>query len=430
MLIRNAVLDGRTVDLRLHGDRVNEIGVGLRGAELLDAAGAAVLPGLVDHHLHLHAIGAALTSVSVAGLDPAATARALAAAPADALGWVRAVGGETALDSAALDALHPQRPIRVQHRSGALWTVNTRGAHLLDLAGAAHPGVERDPAGTPTGRLWRADAWLRERLPASAPPDLGPVGALLAGYGITAVTDATPDLDRLDATALPQHVTALGVGLECAPPPGVAVGPHKIVIADSGPMDFDDLVTQIVAAHRTGRAVAVHCVSREALALLLAAFDAVGTAPGDRLEHAALVPAEAIGALAARGLRVVTQPGFLADRGDAYRREVPLVDHPDLYRCASLRAGGVPVALSSDAPHGPLDPWAVIDAAVTRRTPDGTVLGPTECIDRESALAAYLAPPDDPGGPPRRVAPGCPADLVLRADGVTRATFVAGHRVA
>jgi predicted amidohydrolase YtcJ len=428
VLIRNAALDGRSVDLRLAGNRVAEIGTGLRGEELLDAAGAAVLPGLVDHHLHLHAIAAALTSVSLAGPDPAA---ALRGGPTGTDGWVRAVGSAADLDSAALDALHAQRPVRVQHRSGALWTVNSLGAQLLNLASADHPGIERDAAGAPTGRLWRADAWLRGRLPATGPPDLAPVGALLAGHGITAVTDATLDLDRLEAAALPQHVTALGIPLESTPPPGVTTGPYKIVLADSAPLDLDDLTQRIAAAHGTGRAVAVHSVTREALALLLAAFGIVGTRPGDRIEHAALVPADAIAALVARGLRVVTQPGFLTERGDDYRRDVPAADHPDLYRCASLLAAGVPVALSSDAPHGPLDPWAVIEAAVTRRTPDGDMLGPAERLDRAAALAAYLAPADDPGGAPRRIQPGCPADLVLRSpEEHTVATVIAGRRVA
>jgi predicted amidohydrolase YtcJ len=347
--------------------------------------------------------------------------------------WVRGVGYHESvaglLDRDVLDGMVPDRPVRVQHRGGALWTVNSAGLAALaaDLVG---PDVERAADGRPTGRLWRYDARLHAILGAR-PPDLTPVGARLSRFGITAVTDATPDLDRLDAAALPQHVTALGIPLETAPPPGVRIGPYKIVLADSAPLDLDDLTARIAAAHGTGRAVAVHCVTREALALLLAAFDVVGTRPGDRIEHAALVPADAIAMVVARGLRVVTQPGFLADRGDDYRRDVPAADHPDLYRCASLLAAGVPVALSSDAPHGPLDPWAVIDAAVTRRTPDGDALGPAERLDRAAALAAYLAPAEDPGGAPRRIRAGCPADLVLRSpEEHTVATVIAGRRVA
>ncbi len=422
MLIRNALLDDRRVDLRLDGDRIAEIEPNLRGEELLDAAGAEVLPGLVDHHLHLHAIAAAESSVDLIGLTWPQTAAALAAAPADEHGWVRAVGLADDLDADALDALHPHRPVRAQHRSGAQWAVNSAGARLLDLGAADHPGIERDGTGAPTGRLHRADDWLRTRLPVRGLPDLTAVGRRLAAYGITAVTDATPDLVEFDATALPQRITLLGVGLECAAPLGTTVGPYKIVLADPDLPDLDDLTARIAAAHGTGRAVAVHCVTREAFALLLAALDSAGFRPGDRIEHAALVPASAIPLLRERGLRVVTQPGFLAARGDDYRRDVPASDHTDLYRCASLCRAGVPLALSSDAPHGPLDPWAVIAAATTRLTPDGEPLNPAECLTPAEALAAYLAPPDDPGGPPRKVEVGAPADLVLRQNGETRAT--------
>jgi predicted amidohydrolase YtcJ len=427
MLIRNALLDRARVDLRIEHGRILEIGPDLRGEELLDAAGATALPGLVDHHLHLHAMAAVAASVDLAGLDLARVADALAAAPADEHGWVRAVGLAADLDGAALDVLYPHRPVRAQHRSGAQWTVNAAGAARLALDTADHPGIERDQSGRATGRLRRADAWLRDQLPGRGLPDLGPIGATLAAHGIIAVTDATPDLAAFDASALPQRVTLLGVGLESATPSGTSVGPFKIVLADPDLPDLDDLVARIQAAHGTGRSVAVHCVTREALALLLAAFATTGTRPGDRIEHAALVPAEVIPVLAARGLRVVTQPGFLADRGDAYLRDVPPADLPDLYRCASLRAGGVPVALSSDAPHGPLDPWAVIDAAVTRTVPGGTVLAPEERITAEAAVAAYLGAPDDPGGPPRRLDVGAPADLLLRQDGEVVATVIAGR---
>lgn len=432
MLIRNATLDGRRVDLRLDGEHIAEIGTGLRGEELLDAAGATVLPGLVDHHLHLHAMAAAADrSVDLTGLDRDQIAGVLKRAPGDMHGWVRAVGLGEDLDGATITALHKQRPVRVQHDSGAFWVVNHRGAEKLGLATADHPGIERTAKGRPTGRLWRADDWLRSKLPWQRIPDLADIGQELAMFGVTSVTDATPDIDSFDASALPQRVTLLGVGLETTPPPGVAVGPHKIVLADSGLPEFDDLVARIRAAHGTGRGVAVHCVTREALALLLAAFSETGTVDGDRLEHAAIVPREAIPMLAARGLRVVTQPGFIRLRGHRYWRDVPAEDLPDLYRCASLLAGGVRVALSSDAPYGPMNPWWIIEAAATRSNHrDPRVLGPIERLGPDQALAAYLAPPDDPGGPPRRIAPGAPADLVLRSpDGDVQATVIAGRQV-
>ncbi|MEU7816948.1 amidohydrolase family protein [Pseudonocardia sp. NPDC049154] len=411
LVLRDAEVDGVRVDVRVRDGLVIALSpAGSGGGPAVECDGGAVLPGLVDHHLHLHALAAARRSADCSTPDLAA---ALGAAPADEHGWVRGTRyPDDDLDAATLDALHPGRPVRVQHRSGALWVLNSRA--LAALGPLDHPGVERAADGTPTGRLFRADDWLRARLPGSALPDLSGLGRELAGYGVTAVTDATPDLDGAAAralTAVPQHVTLLGVPLGAVAPPGAAAGPLKIVLADSGLPPYDELVARIRAAHEAGRGVAVHSVTRESLVLLLAALDEAGRHPADRVEHAALVPEELVPAL--RGLAVVTQPGFLADRGDLFRRELPEEEHADLYRCRSLLGAGVPVALSSDAPYGPVDPWAVIAAATTRRTPDGTALGPDESVGTRQALDAYLAAPDDPGGPPRTVRPGVAADLVL-----------------
>ncbi|WP_409333007.1 amidohydrolase family protein [Trujillonella humicola] len=432
LLFRGAVLlDGRRADVRVRGGRITAVGAGLDRAaeEVVDCRGGTLLPGLTDHHLHLHALAAAEHSVPCAPPAVAsgeALAAVLGAATTGDDGWVRGTGYDASvagdLDAAALDRLHAARPVRLQHRSGAMWVVNSAGAAVLDLAGTAHPGVERDAAGWPTGRLWRADDWLRARLGGGRFPDLTGVGARLTRLGITAVTDATPDLDRaaVDALAaarrdgaLPQAVHLLGAPLEGGLPAGLSAGPLKLVLADSGLPDLDVLTGRIRSAHAAGRPVAVHVVTREALALLLAALEVTGVRSGDRIEHGALVPRGVLPDLARRGLRVVTQPGFLADRGDDYLRDVPADEHDDLYRAGSLAAAGVPVALSSDAPHGPLDPWGVMAAAVGRRTRSGAVVGAGERLAPAAALVAYLGPADDPGGPPRRVAAGAAADLVL-----------------
>ncbi|TDD91824.1 amidohydrolase [Actinomadura darangshiensis] len=455
VLYRDAEVDGRgRGHVRVAGGRIAEAGPRLapaRGERVVECRGGALLPGLWDHHLHLHALWAWRRSVvcgppSVEGRD--ALAAALRAAVPDEHGWVRGVGYVESvagdLGAAELDALRADRPVRVQHRSGALWMLNSAAAREAGLATGRHPGIERDAGGVPTGRLWRADAWLRTRLPAGRPADLGAIGRELARHGITGVTDATPDLTAETRAAFatgkpPARVHLLGVPLD-APAPGdplVTTGPYKIVLADSGLPPLDGLTERITRAHACGRAVAVHCVTREALLLLLAALDAAGVRAGDRVEHAALVPGETIGELARLGLRVVTQPGFLADRGDDYLRDVPARDHGDLYRCRSLVESGVPVGLSSDAPYGPLDPWRVIDAAARRRTRSGAVAGAGETITTRAALRSYLTAPDDPGGRVRRVRPGAPADLMVlrvplaealrRPDaGAVRCTMVAG----
>jgi predicted amidohydrolase YtcJ len=430
VLLQDVLLDGTRTDVRVEAGRVSEIGRLDReaGEETVTGRGGMLAPGFVDEHLHLHALAAAGDSVDCGPPhDRAGLAAALAAAPGPG-GWVRGTGYAESvagvLDAAGLDRIHAARPVRIQHRSGALWIVNSRGAAALGLATADHAGIERDDDGVPTGRLWRADAWLRGRLPTTA-PDLRASGRALARLGVTSVTDATPDLDPArygDFLVLPQRVTLLGVPLGRRAPAPLRTGPYKIVLADSGLPTFPDLVDTIRAARSAGRAIAVHCVTREALLLLLAALAEAGPPyPGDRIEHAAVVPAETVPELARRGLRVVTQPGFIADRGDDYRREVPPAEHVDLYRAASLVGAGVDVRLSSDAPYGPIDPAAVLAAATERRTKAGAVLGPAERLTPRAARSAYEGPP---------LRSGCRADLALyRPDDPIPTVWIAGQPV-
>ena len=445
MLLTNVVVDGTMTRICLAGSMIEAIGPELQRSEgelVVDCEGGTAEPGYTDHHLHLHALAAVRRSVKCGPpevVDGAALSSALATAPADDNGWVRGIGyAETVageLDSTNLDRLHADRPVRISHRSGAMWMVNGLGARLLGLDTAHHAGIERRSDGTATGRIFRADDWLRERLPTTGFPDLAAVGAELLSLGITSVTDATPDLDdtalahlrsAVASGAIPQRVHLLGVPLgRTITEPRITTGPYKIVVADSGLPNLDDLTERIRAAHGVGRSVAVHCVTREALILTLAALGDAGPTGADRIEHAAIVPPDLIDDLLRLRVTVVTQPGFLADRGHDYLRDVDPSDRDNLYRCASLIEAGVPVALSSDAPYGPLDPATIIDAAVTRRVPGGQIAGPSERLTEAEASSRLRTPVNGAS----TLNPGAPADVVIRdGSGVTLAV-VAGEVV-
>src|SRR5262245_8354493 len=99
VLFRNAELDGRTrADVRVDGNRITEIGARLTrrpGEEDVDCEGGALLPGLCDHHLHLHALAAQRRSVRCGPPDVTdrdGLAVALRDAVPDEHGWVRGIG--------------------------------------------------------------------------------------------------------------------------------------------------------------------------------------------------------------------------------------------------------------------------------------------------------------------------------------------------
>ena len=464
-LVLSAVeVAGRRVDVVLAGGRVQEIvpagEAATHGVEVVAGAGGALLPGLHDHHLHLLALAAAGTSVAVgpgAVGDRADLSRALRAAPASTDGWIRAVGYHESvagpLDRWVLDELEPDRPVRVQHRTGAAWFLSSSALARLGLAGPAGDrtdveGVELDALGRPTGRIYGNDLLVRGSGPA---PDLAPVGRTLASYGVTGVTDATPYAEAsafdplvaaIEGGALPQQVVVTGgpALAGATVPAALGLGPVKLVVADHGLPDLDGLAGDIDRAHRHGRPVAVHCVTRAGLVLALAAWDQAGPRRGDRVEHASVAPPELRTHMARLGLTVVTQPSFVAERGDQYLTDVDDDDIAHLYPCRSLEADGVPVGGSTDAPYASADPWRAVRAAVDRRTTSGAILGRGERLAPGRSLELFLTPPDDPGGPPRRVEVGAPADLcllavtldeALRAPSSTavRATFRGGRRI-
>ena len=437
LVLREVVVDGMLVDVRASGGLIAEIGRRLDarpGDDEVDGRRGALIPGLHDHHIHLLALAAAERSPLVGPPYVADVERFQATLVRAHLGlgdgeWIRAIGYHESvagpIDRWRLDAVVADRPVRVQHRSGGAWVLNSVGLAAAGIDEAVeHPGIERDDQGRLTGRLLGLDRWLRERLPAPEPPDLASVGRRLASYGVTGVSDLTPllaldDLAPIAAAvaggALPQRVTVTGgprlIGADL--PPGLASGPVKLVVADYSLPTLDELARWISAAHDAGRPVAVHCVTRVGLALALAAWDEAGTRPGDRIEHGSVVPPDLRALVAAKRLTVVTQPGFVHERGDRYLVEVEADDLPHLYPCRSLMEAGIPVGGSTDAPFGHPDPWRDVAAAIDRRTAGGQPLGVREAVSPERALGLFLTQPHAPGGPVRRVEVGAPADLVL-----------------
>jgi predicted amidohydrolase YtcJ len=419
LLLRDAEVDGAISDCLITADTIAVVGRDLGGSDVvIEGHGGALLPGLADHHLHLFAMAAAPRSVDLSG----ATSYDAVVEAAGRREEIRAVGWDDErlgdLDRDSLDALTGATPTRVQHRSGAMWALNSAALAELDVA-AAPGGAERDGSGRLTGKVWRGDEWLRSD--GRGFPDLTDVGRQLASYGVTSVTDATPDLDAaalaalvgaVESGAMPQRVHLLGAAAEFRHPQ-LTVGPQKIVVGDHALPLPDELAATIARAHDSGRAVAIHCVSRAALAVVIAALSTAEPIRGDRIEHVAVAGEAALPELRDLGVVVVTQPSLVARRGTDYLDRHGQDEHADLWRHRSLMLAGIPTVASSDAPYGDPDPWATIRSARDRRTADDRVLGEAEQVAAGETLAGLLAPVADPAGPPRRVVAGGPADLVL-----------------
>ena len=155
-----------------------------------------MLPGLHDHHLHLRAMAAALDSLSV-GPPQVRTKASTGAGAENGRSRTRRLDPRCRLPRVSRGRTRPRTnstrsiadtPVRVQHRSGAMWILNSAALAAVGLAD--HPD----------GRLHSADEWaaaLPRRVTA-----LAEITTRLAGYGVTGITDATPDLTADDVAML------------------------------------------------------------------------------------------------------------------------------------------------------------------------------------------------------------------------------------
>ncbi|OBI76514.1 amidohydrolase family protein [Mycobacterium sp. E740] len=405
MLIQRAtLLDGSVMDIRVADEitAVEQTLAPLPGEDVYDATGQTVIPGLHDHHVHLRSAAAALKSVRVGPAEVrnrADLGRVLATADVGDDGWIRAVGYHEAaagpLDREVLDELSPRVPVRIQHRSGVLWTLNSIG--LARVGMADHPD----------GRVHSADHSWSGTLQRSV-IRLDEVSRRLSRFGVTGVTDATPDLEVGDIVKLLRSHRQGELRQRVH-----FLAPGKRILHDTD-LDLDGLVEWIADRHEQGVPVAVHCVTAAQLVLTLSALQVTGTHPNDRIEHAAVVPDGCLASLAESGVTVVTQPNFVAERGDQYLQDVPAAEQHELWRVDSLIGAGVKVALSTDMPFGADDPWAAMRAAVRRVTAGGNVLGAGERIASHTALSMFLGHADRPTEV-RTVAAGQPGDLVALA---------------
>lgn len=402
LVLRHARLaDGSIVDIGIAAGRFAAIEPQLGKTDCdIDCQTKLLLPGLHDHHIHLLATAAQIQSVDLAGItsaDAVAMALRAKAAELELEEWVRATGYDERVggiaDRHALDRWIADRPVRVQDRTGALWLLNS--AALARIGAGPWPDcVETGHDGAPTGRIWRGDAWLRDRIGTTA-PSLAALSRQLAHWGVTAVTDAGAQNGPAEAAILSkacrdgdlvQQLTMMG--REDLPQgDGYATGPVKLLFDER---DFPDpmaIAARIETARCLGRPVAAHCVTEAELVFYLAALDLAGGARrGDRIEHGSLIPLSLIADIAAARLTVVANPGFIAKRGDRYLAEIEAEDLPDLHRLASLADAGIRVLAGSDAPYGPPNPWVLIRAAIDRKAPSSVVLGADEAVNGRQAL--------------------------------------------
>jgi hypothetical protein len=131
-----------------------------------------------------------------------------------------------------------------------------------------------------------------------------------------------------------------------------------------------------------------------------------------RLEHVEMTGPDAIARMRAWGMVASVQPAFdAAWGGDAgmYAERLGVERALATNPLAALADAGVALALGSDAPVTPMDPWGGVHAAVDHRTP-GAGLRPFDAVDAATHGGWHAVRAETAAGP---LAVGAPADLAL-----------------
>jgi len=444
---------GEPVCLEIEGDRIASARAWTRRSPAgIGCPDAILAPALSDSHAHLVATASARNSLDLSEAPPGNLSalfewlREHVNSVTDD-GWMRVRGfDEFHLEEARpptareLEAVLPGRPIRLRH---ATLHASVLSAAALRRVGPSLGVSEVTSDGLVVGKEEALTALCGPRPPIAAA--LADVGADLARSGIAWVDDITASndaervrllADAVDEGGLPQRVRVwlrdadeetesrrAGRGL-------VGIAGVKLLPATEEETREDGFAKALARARRAGLPVAVHAVDPDVISGTLDGLEAAPPRPAgspaapDRLEHCSLCPPFLVERIAAAGVAVVTQPGFLVVRGPKYRRQVEAPLWSWLYPLRSLQRAGATVASGSDTPVIPPDPRLGFLGATTRRSSDGVVFAAEEAISEADALdlctaaAARIRGDPEAGLPWWRV--GARADLTILGSDPTR----------
>jgi len=439
--------------------------------------GALLTPAFVDGHVHATATGLALSGLdlhsssslreAVAAVREHAgrTTGILLGTGWDETGWPEGRG----LTRRDLDAVVGDRPAYLARVDVHSATVSTA---LLDRVPTDLPGFSAD------GRL-RLDAHHAARSAAygSVGPDqrraaqratLAAAAALgigsvheMAGPEVSSAEDLAALLELAAAEPGPEVVGYWGElaergGLDLVRELGLAgaggdlfcdgaFGSHTAALGSGPYADRPDttgalrfatgqLVDHVRACTEAGIQAGFHVIGDAAVAQALFAVETVAADLGlpavracrHRLEHVELIHLADIERMRDLGMVASVQPAFdAAWGGDAgmYAQRLGVDRALRTNPFADFADAGVAIALSSDAPVTPLDPWGGVHAAVDHHTP-GSGLRPFDAFDAATHGGRYAARAEHPAGP---LAVGAPASLALWETAETLSAVLAGR---
>jgi predicted amidohydrolase YtcJ len=445
--------------LSIDGSRIVALGAEAGpGVERVDLGGATVVPAFADAHVHLDGTGMRSGPHDLSeARDAAGFARLVAALPRGprvfGAGYDDAIWPDGEANASPLEQVRSDARAILIRVDGHSSLVNRATLAWLDFDSAID-GVERDPAGVPTGRLtleanrraqarFLADLSTGERQSALRSAcrsalqhgivhlhaqlmGLGPAqayGAEIAFLRSLPGVRVYPKICERDphlAASLGLAFVGGDVFLDGSLGSGTAAlrAPyHDRPGCGSLTLSDDDVYAYFAEAERLNVSAGVHAIGDRAIEQALRAIGATRRAgrPATTrhfIEHAELADDEHLRRCARLGVALSMQPQFAAAWGGAggmYERRLGAQRAAGMNRLRSALRAGVAVAGGSDSPVCRMNALHGMHAAVQQQAA-AERLGPLEALTLYTAGAAQLAGCEAHSG---RLAPGYDADFTI-----------------
>jgi len=429
-----------------------------RDTEVVDLGGASVVPGFHDCHMHLVDTGMLTGDHDLADCRTVESMLHRVTQLHDPLLYAgnyeeHKIAEKRAPTLQELDAVSPDRPVLLTRIDGHSCTVNSAALHVLDVA--RHAGVERDPAGKPTGKLfaqanYAAQQGIFRRLDDATLRRAQERAARLAlAGGITTLHDVIvgdASLEQLEATvrsnaALPVHV----ISKPCTTDVGKvkrlgmrlfggdifvdgSIGSRTAALSkayrdrpgETGRLYLtrEQLCELFDEASEAGRSLGVHAIGDRAIDEAISAWERVIAKRGPRadvrpaIDHFEVSTAEHVERAARCGLYLSMQPAFDYLWGGVhgmYEERLGSERSHSMNKLKSALGAGCTICGGSDSPVTKLDALLGMHAAVNHHNPKER-LTIQEALRAYTSEAAKLAFEEDTRG---KLAVGMAADFVV-----------------
>ncbi|HSR10599.1 MAG TPA: amidohydrolase, partial [Thermodesulfobacteriota bacterium] len=344
------------------------------------------------------------------------------------------------------DEAAPEHKVFILRTCGHLGVINSPALREFGIQKGTpdpHGGrIDRDEAGEPTGLLYE-QALLPVRM--STQPGYDDIirGLKLANddflkYGITSVTDASgrnPDEIRAFQKGVEEGWLKVRVYFQVRTSGPVRVGDnyiqsglvtgygneklrlgsYKLMLDGAGgggsaamrqaypgkPGEFgilhqkqEELDELVLKGHRAGYQVGVHAIGDRAVEMTLSSFAKAlkefhRKDCRHRIEHCGFLDESLLRQMKEMGIVAALGLPFLFELGDSYIKVFGQERLGCVYPLGSLIERGIMAGISSDAPVIDPNPVTGIYFAVTRKTPTGRTISPTEAVNVLQIIRAY-----------------------------------------